>query len=369
MPEPSLARRRMHASRLTGTPFTEPAEVVRHHLAMQAQDYAPAKWSIGQRSEGLIDADVDRAVADGSIVRTHVLRPTWHFVAREDLRWLMALSGPRVQQGNAGRHRQLGLDAKTLGRAERAIARALDGGERRTRDELAEVLDRSRIDREGQRMPYILMHLELEAVIGSGGLDGKRQTYALLDGRVPASPPMDRDEAVIELVRRYLGSHGPASVKDMSWWSGLTMSDLRRALGDLDEEVRSGEAGDLTLWSLASADARPPATRGAQLLQTYDELVVGYTESRFLGDPWKDFARAAWMERSFPTGLLTLGGRVGGHWRRTIVRDGVRIEAHLYEEPSRATTRALDAAAEAFGRFVEVPASVDRRRYEPATPR
>ena len=336
---------------------------------MQAQDYAPAKWSIGQRSEGLVDADVDRAVADGSIVRTHVLRPTWHFVAREDLRWLMAVSGPRVQQGNQGRQRRLGLDAKTLGRAERAIVRALDGGERRTRDQLGEILDRSRIDREGQRMPYILMHLELEAVIGSGGLDGKQQTYVLLDGRVPAPPAIDRDEAVVELVRRYLGSHGPASVKDMSWWSGLTMSDLRQALGDLGDEVTSEEVGELTLWSLASADERPPAARGAQLLQTYDELVVGYTESRFLEDRWKEFARAAWMERSFPNGLLTLGGRVGGHWRRTVERGRVRIEAHLYEEPSRTSIRALDAAATAFGRFVELPAVIERRRYEPATRR
>ena len=366
---PSLARKRLHASRLLDPSFPDPAEVVRHHLAMQAQDYGPAKWSIGQRSAGLVDADVDRAVVDGSIVRTHVLRPTWHFVAREDLRWLMSLSGPRVQQGNAGRQRQLGLDARTLGRAERAIVRALDGGARLTRDQLGEVLDRSRIDREGQRMPYILMHLELEAVIGSGGLDGKRQTYVLLDGRVPSTPAMDRDEAVVELVRRYLGSHGPASVKDMSWWSGLTMSDLRRALADLGDEVRDEDVRDLTLWSLSASEPRPPAASGAHFLQTYDELVVGYTESRFLEDRWKEHAKAAWMERSFPSGLLMFGDRVGGHWRRTIERKGVRIEAHLYEEPSRAGTRALDAAAAEFGRFVQLPASVERHRYEPAARR
>ena len=359
----------MHASRLLEPSSTDPVEVVRHHLAMQAQDYGPAKWSIGQRSTELVDRDVDRAVADGSIVRTHVLRPTWHFVARQDFRWLLSLSGPRVQQGNAGRYRQLGLDAKTLGRAERAIVRALDGGTRLTRDQLAEVLDRSRIDRAGQRMPHILMHLELEAVIGSGGLDGRRQTYVLLDGRVPTAPAMDRDDAVIELVRRYLGSHGPASVKDLGWWSGLTMSDLRRALADLGDEVESEVVRDLTLWSLSSSERRSPAARGAHFLQTYDELVVGYTESRFLEDPWKEYAKAAWMERSFPSGLLMFGDRVGGHWRRTIEREGVRIEAHLYEEPPRTATRALDAAAEAFGRFVELPASIERHRYEPSTRR
>ena len=353
----------MHASRLTGEPFAGAAEVVRHHLAMQAQEFGPAKWSIGQRSDDVLDPDVDRAVEDGAIVRTHILRPTWHFVAREDLRWLMALSGPRVAKGNAGRYRRLGLDAKSFDRATTLIVRELDGGARRTRNELAEALDRSRFDREGQRMPHILMQLELDLVIGSGGLDGKRQTYVLLDGRVPSTEPIDRDEALAELVRRYLGSHGPSTVKDMGWWSGLTMGDLRRGLEALGDQVRSEDVDGLSCWSLSATESRPPAPRGAQLLQTYDELVVGYTESRFLGDPASELARAAWTERSFPTGLLLLGDRVGGHWRRTFEREGVRIEAHLYEEPTPSTTRAVRAAAKSFGRFVGLTPTVELHRY------
>jgi winged helix DNA-binding protein len=363
VPAPSIARRRMHASRLTGEPFAGAVEVVRHHLAMQAQEFGPAKWSIGQRSDGVLDPDVDRAVEDGSIVRTHILRPTWHFVAREDLRWLMALSGPRVARGNAGRYRRLGLDAKSFDRAATLIVRELDGGARRTRDQLAEALDRAGFDREGQRMPHILMQLELDLVIGSGGLDGKRQTYILLDGRVPSAELIDRDEALVELVRRYLGSHGPSTVKDMGWWSGLTMGDLRRGLEALGDEVRSEEVDGFSCWSLSAAESRPPAPRGAQLLQTYDELVVGYTESRFAGDPSSELARGAWMERSFPTGLLLLGDRVGGHWRRTFERDGVRIEAHLYEEPTSATTKAVSAVARRFGRFVGITPSIEQSRY------
>ena len=353
----------MHASRLTGEPFRGAAEVVRHHLAMQAQEYGPAKWSIGQRSDGVLDADVDGAVRDGSIVRTHILRPTWHFVARDDLRWLMSLSGPRVTQGNAGRYRRLGLDAKSLDRGATLIARELGGGARRTRNQLAEALDRAGFDREGQRMPHLLMQLELELVIGSGGLDGNQQTYVLLDGRIPSSKPVDRDEALAELVRRYLGSHGPATVKDMSWWSGITMGDLRGALRDLGEEVRSEELAGFTCWSLSSADPRPPAARGAQLLQTYDELVVGYTESRFAGDDKAELAKAAWMERSLPTGLLMLGDRVGGHWRRTFERGGVRIEAHLYDQPTSATARSVDIAAKRFGRSVGLAPTVELHRY------
>ena len=358
-----IARRRLRNSRLTGTGFTTPDEAVRWHLAMQAQEYGPAKWSIGQRSKSLTDQDLDEALAAGSIIRTHVLRPTWHFVARDDLRWLLALSGPRVQQGNAGRYRELGLDERTRGRCEKVIVSALEGGKRLTRNEIGVVLDDARIDHPGQRMAYILMHCELGALIGSGGLAGKQQTYALLDERVPKGRRFDRDEALVELVRRYLTSHGPASVKDMSWWSGLTMADLRKGLEHLGEEVRSETLDGIVLWSIASDDSPPPAARGAHFLQTYDELVVGYTESRFFGNPGAEKARAAWSDRTYPSGVLLLNGLVGGHWKRTIERSGVAIDVHLYQEPKRGEAKAVEAAAEDLGRFLDLPVTLDVRRF------
>jgi DNA glycosylase AlkZ-like len=360
-----ISRRRIRNSRLTGERFASPDEAVRWHLAMQAQEYGPAMWSIGQRSKRLRETDVDRAVTDGTIVRTHVLRPTWHFVARDDIRWLLALSGPRVQQGNAGRLRQLGLDGRTLARAEKVMHTALEGGNRLTRDELAGEFARRKLDPGGQRMPYILMHCELVGLIGSGGRDGKQQTYALLDERVPAGGRrLDRDEAVMELVRRYLVSHGPATVKDLSWWSGLTMTDLRAALGSLEDEVVSDEVDGLTLWSAASdRSRRAPAARGVHLLQTYDELVVGYTESRFHGDTSGPLARKAWTERTFPTGLFLLDGRVGGHWRRTIEPKRVRASFHTYDAVGDADTRTLGSAAKRLGRFLGLPVTVEISRF------
>jgi hypothetical protein len=349
---------RMVSSGLTGTPFSNPAEAVGWHLAMQAQEYGPAKWSVGQRSRGLADADLDEAVREGSIVRTHVLRPTWHFVAAEDLRWLLALSGPRVHAWSARRYRELGLDGRTRARGERLIVEALSGGRRLTRKELAAELDRRRFDREGQRMAYLLMHCELERVIGSGGLAGKQQTYVLLDGRVPDGPKIDRDEALARLVRRYLQSHGPATVKDMSWWSGLTMGDLRRALGDLGGAVRSEEIDGMTFWALADA-GRPPAPRGAHLLQTYDELIVGYTESRLWGDPGARRTAEAWASRMLPTGIALIGDRVAGHWRRTIGRNGVELAVRLHHGVGPAGRKAVEAEARRFERFLGLPVRLE----------
>ena len=346
----------MRNSHLTGEPFRSPEQTVRAHLAMQAQDYAPAKWSIGQRSSGVSDEDVDRAVADGAIVRTHVLRPTWHFVAADDLRWLMALSGPRVQQGNTRRYGELGLDARTRARCERVIAKALANGARLTRTELADVLAGARIDPAGQRMPYILSHCELEGVIGSGGLAGKQQTYTLLEGgRIPDGPKLDRDRALVELVRRYLSSHGPATVKDLSWWSGMTMKDLRGALSSLGDEVGAVQLDGLELWSLrGDPDGTSPA-RGVHLLQTYDEIVVGYTESRFHGDPANERARAAWRDRNFPSGVFLLNGRVGGHWRRQAEAKRITVEVVLYEEAKRGHRSAIEKAVAQLGAFFARP--------------
>jgi hypothetical protein len=354
-----IARRRMANSRLTGSPFDAPEALVRWHGAMQAQDYGPAKWSIAQRARGLIDEGVDRAVASGSIVRTHVLRPTWHFVARDDIRWMLALTAPRVHRHNGPRYRELGLEGKTLARCESVIVSALEGGNRLTRAEIESVLKNRRIDTSGQRIAYMLLHCELEGAIGSGGLSGKQQTYARLDERVPAGRPFDRDESLVELTRRYLTSHGPATVQDFRWWSSLTVADIRKALHLLGPEVRELMADGLTFWSMASDDMRAPGSRGAHFLQAYDELIVGYTESRYVGDPRAEAARAAFRDRTMPNGIILLNGAIAGHWRRTLEKDAVTVQLLLSDIPSPTAKRAMNAEAKRLARFLGRTATVE----------
>ena len=349
-------------SGLSRASFDAPVEVVRWHGAMQAQDYGPAKWSIGQRTADLVDEDVGGALTDGSVVRTHVLRPTWHFVARDDVRWMLALTGPRVHRHNERRYGELGLDAKTRARCERVIASALADANRLTRKEIGEVLARARIDPSGQRLPYILLHCELEALIGSGGLAGKQHTYALLDDRVPNARRFDHDDATVELTRRHLQSHGPATEQDLRWWSSLTLTDIRKSLHDLGPEAASETVDGLTFWSIANDDAPPSSARGVHLLQIYDELFVGYTESRYFGDPRSAQARAAWTNQSVPNGVILQGGRVAGHWRRTVDRGSVRVDAFLYDELTPSGRRALQSAANRLGRFLGSEARLDARR-------
>src|SRR3712207_3882566 len=110
MADLDIARRRLHNQRLAGEKLERPAEVAGWMGAVQAQDYPAAKWALGLRLRDALDADVERAFAEGTILRTHVMRPTWHFVLPADIRWLLALTGPRVNAFNASNYRALELD-------------------------------------------------------------------------------------------------------------------------------------------------------------------------------------------------------------------------------------------------------------------
>src|SRR5882762_9944043 len=210
----ALAPLRMRIQRLWRSRFDTPQEVVRWLGALQAQEFPVAKWSIAQRTRGATLADVDAAFAAGVIVRTHVLRPTWHFALGADIRWLLQVTAPRVHALNAYYNKQHKLDSKLLAKSNSLIAKALEGGAHLTRSELAAVLTRGGIRAAGNRLAYIVMRAELDAIVCSGAMRGKQHTYALLDERVPHGKTLNREEALAELARRYFTSRGPATLND-----------------------------------------------------------------------------------------------------------------------------------------------------------
>jgi hypothetical protein len=221
---------RLHHQRLTSPRFKEPVDVVRWLGAVQAQEYAAAKWAIGQRMRRATDDAVERALSEGSILRTHVLRPTWHFVAPEDIRWMLELTGPRIKATIASYARNVSLDEVTFKRSQKVMERALRGGRHLTRSALRQTFQRAGIPTNGIRAVLMLMRAELDGLICSGPRAGKEFTYALLEERVPRSQPLTRDEALRELTRRYFTSRGPATLQDFVWWSGLTTADARSGI-------------------------------------------------------------------------------------------------------------------------------------------
>src|SRR5713226_2242979 len=223
-----IAHRRLHNQLITRPMFEKPDDVVKWLGAVQAQDYAGAKWALGLRMQGVTDDVIEQAFADGAIIRTHVMRPTWHFVAPADIRWMLALTAPRI---NAYYNRKLELDDAVFRHSNAVLAKALQGGKQLTRSELASVLQLAGIAADNLlRSTYIIMRAELDGIVCSGARRGKQFTYALLDERVPQTRNLDRDEALAEFARRYFTSHGPATLQDFVWWSGLAAADAKAGL-------------------------------------------------------------------------------------------------------------------------------------------
>jgi hypothetical protein len=350
-PRLEIAARRLVNQRLVGEALATPAEVVRLLGAVQAQEYPPARWSIGQRASDLDEAAVDRALADGDIVRTHVLRDTWHFVAAADLRWIVELTRPRIRMRNDGMHRRFELDARLLDRAGALIVEALTERGRLTRAQLASFLAERGIEAAGPRLAYVLMHAELELLICSGGLEGKQQTYALVDARAPRMRSLSPDEGLVELARRFFASHGPATAKDFAWWASLRVADVRRAVELLGDELDRLDVDGRVFWSVDSS-AAPSRGPRAQLLQTYDEYVVAYPESRDVLDV-KGLAGGA---RFMPT--VVLDGQFTGTWRRTPTSRAVAVDVRLARPLKKAEHTALGDAVAGYARFVGAPVNL-----------
>jgi hypothetical protein len=319
--------------------------------AAQAQDFAGAKWSLGLRLKGASDADVERDFSDGKILRTHLLRPTWHFVAREDIRWLLALTAPRVQQANASMYRKLGLDGAVFKRSNDALAKALAVGRQLTRNELRGVLGRAGVATDGElRMSYLLMRAELDGVVCSGGRQGKQFTYALLDERAPPGQLPTRDEVLAELARRYFRSRGPATLHDLAKWSGLTVAEAHRGL----EAVKSGLQNEVidgqSLWFSTPAGLAKRTVRTAYLLSVYDEFVSGYKDRH--AAVTDDIAARLRALGNALTHILVIGDQVVGSWKPELKKGTVHVRASPLIALSGAETQALAKAARKYGEFL-----------------
>jgi Winged helix DNA-binding domain len=348
----AVVQSRLHTQRLASGHFDRPAEAVHWLGAMQAQEFAEAKWSIAERVDNCTDADVEEAFARGEILRTHVLRPTWHFVAATDIRWMLRLTAPRVHAANRYSYRKFDLPDQTLGQAHAVIAAALEDGEPRTRPELADALAKAGIVADGVRLGYILMHAELEELVCSGPRRGKQHTYALLDQRAPEQSALARDEALSQLTLRFFRSRGPATVADFTAWSGLTVADANAGLQLAGEELDATLDEEGTAWIGGAGGGASAAAPGAYLIPMYDEMGIGYKDLRMvLAQPPP---REGMLNRP-----IVIDGRTVGSWKRTMARRAVTIEATLFTELSSGDRTALEAAVARFGRFIELPAGLE----------
>ena len=339
-----VLRRRLITQRLIGGGLPTAADVVRLLGCVQSQEYAHALWSLGMRTSGLTAAGVQAEFDRGDFLRTHILRPTWHFVAAADIRWVLELTAPRVQKLNQTIYRQHGLDQATLDRGVAVIVDELEGGQHRTRAELAQALAGRGLVSQGIGLAYVVMNAELEGVICSGPVRGAQQTYALLDERVPRSADVGGD--IAELARRFFLGHGPASIQDLARWSSLTIGQCRDAVEAGKDRLDCMSVEGVELWFGPETPAPNPSS-GALLMPLYDEVTLSYPAINFPqanGHPHPPGA-------DLFVGCVILAETNVGLWRRTLQSRKMIMEVTLARGVEARSRRLIAAAAADLAAF------------------
>jgi hypothetical protein len=303
---------RLKAQQLIARSVRTPQELVGELAAVQAQDFYGALWAVGQRT-GSNAVEVGSAFNTGELIRTHLLRPTWHFVAAEDLRWLLLLTGQRVQRFNGTMYRKLGLEPVHFRRANKVFERELTGGKAMDRTALSTALQRARIDVSEMRLIHLLMDAELTGLLCSGPRNGKQFTYMLLEERVPKAKAMAKEEALLNLARRYFRTRGPATLHDFAWWSGLTVSDGKKAMAALGKEFAEVMIDDRAYRMPREAEPVPLPKHTVRLLPNYDEYAIGFKDRRLIHDP-STVASAPRSTAGSLRHMMVIDGRVAGTW-------------------------------------------------------
>jgi hypothetical protein len=350
MTDSQITRYRLHHHQITQQTFDDPQRMVAYLGALQAQDYAGAKWSVGLRLPQMTDDGVEQAIADKAIVRTWALRGTLHFVAPADVRWMMTLLSSRVIKKAAGRYRELGLDDKVISKSHAVLTSALQDGKALTREELAAALERKRVSTKGERMGHMLVRAALDQLICLGPRNGKQFTHVLLDEWVPATKPLQQDEALAALALRYFTGHGPALLEDFAWWSGLTMTDAKAARDLVSSQLHAETVNGKTYWMSPSLPAIKKSSK-AYFLPAFDEYLLGYTDRSAMVDA-AHVKHVVSSSNGLYSSTILLDGRVAGTWKRTVKKDTIAIETTPLIKLDSVQQQAIEAAAKRYGKFI-----------------
>jgi len=331
----------------------DPATVVRRLGAVQAQDFTGAKWAVGLRSKDTTDEAITKLFNEGKILRTHMLRPTWHFVAPEDIRWMQALTAPRVHVFNRYYYKKEGLDEATLRKGTKVLEQSLKGGNHLTRTEVGAVFRGGGIDAGGLKLACMIMYAELEAVVCSGALKGKQHTLALVSERAPEARSLPRERALKEFVTRYFTAHGPATVQDLAWWSSLSIADVKHGIELAG--LQPIEVEGKSFYSARQVRSTVPSPL-VHLLPNYDELLIAYKDRSAAGQVVLDKTPAP---TDFFYHFVVLDGQLVGGWKRKLGKS-LTVELTLFMQLSSAQDKALDTAARRLEDFMQLPVELKR---------
>jgi Winged helix DNA-binding domain len=347
-----IAALRLQFQQIQKTNFSSPQALVAYMGAIQAQDYPMSKWAIALRLPEASDAALEAALDAGQLVRTHVLRPTWHIVSGQDVRWMLMLSANRIKSAWASRDRELGIDSVLYNRTNNLIVKILEGNRHLTRAEIMVFLEQNGIKTNPGRGIHFMANAEADALVCNGVMRGKEQTYALLDEKVPKGLIFSREEALAELAKRYFTSHAPATLQDFYWWSGLTMPDARAGLESIKTTLDSFIFEEKTYF----VPQNQPHAKGENslfFLPAFDEYCVGYNNRNAVFAP--QFQGQAITVNGIFKPIIVRNGQVIGVWKRTIVKDKVAVKTTFFEPHNQLDSAEIVRSIQFFGKFLGLP--------------
>jgi len=348
---------RLFSQKIASTEFTSPKEVVGWMGAMQAQDFAMAKWAVGLRLLNPTNAKIEKALNEGEILRTHVMRPTWHFVASDDIYWLLDLTANKIKSSMKSRDKELELSEAIYTKCNNIIWQLLDGGIHLSREELAIAFNSANIKTDNNRLSHLMLRAELEGIVCSGQVNGNKQTYGLLCDRVPHKKILSRDESLGELARRYFTSHGPATLQDFVWWSGLSVTDAKQGF----EAVKSGFISEtidvVQYWFKDSISGMRMDRNSIYLLPAFDEFLISYRD-RSASLSLMHHKKAV-SDNGIFRPVIVVGGQVTGLWKRTIKKDEVMISTSSFLPGNEIKTDLFEKASNTFGSFLAKKTRID----------
>lgn len=342
---------RIKNQQLVSTKFETAKQLTAWMGAIQAQDYNQAKWAIGVRMPHLTENQIEEAFNQGDILRTHLMRPTWHFVAADDIYWMLELTSPQIKSVLNSRHRELGITELLVNKSYLVMEEALNSHEQQamTRDELLDKLGQSGIPTDIHRASHFMLRAEIDGILCSGPLKGKKHTYSLLSKRVPNKITLTKEEASARLAKSYFSSHGPATVADFIWWSGLPAQLARAALESIKKELQSVRVASDTYWFFESEVKAPKRAEVVYLLPAYDEFLISY-KNRSASITADDHKKAISSNGIFRPVIL-VNGQISGIWKKVVKKDRILIETEYFRPHNDTEKQSIAKAADLFRHF------------------
>jgi hypothetical protein len=344
-----IPHHRLHTQQIAQQQFQQPNELLNWMGAMQAQDYEMSKWAVALRLPDANENKIETALNNGELIRTHILRPTWHIVSAENLRWIMDLSAPQLARTLNSYGKSVGLDAKTLVKAEKIILKLLAKKNHCTRDEIMAVLQKEKINTDGYRSAHIMFHAELTGLVCNGIRKEKQNTYALLDERIAASKKINRDEALAKLATIYFQSHSPATLKDFSWWSGLNQTDAKKSIDFISKFLEKIEVDEQIYFVFHSKEKTKPNAE-IHLLPAFDEYIISYAHRFDVVE--KKYAPEVFTKNGIFKPMIVHNGKIIGTWKRTITGKKLKTENFPFEKISKQTELEIEKKMEAFKKYL-----------------